>query len=524
MPRIRPQPGPQTKAAKSKAKVLVYGGGAGGGKSWYQAYRAAMYHNVSGYDACLFRRTSTMLTGSGSLWDECMRFYPDLGASFTTRPMEFRWPVGSRVEFRHMQHEATAQEHKSKQYAYLGFDEATDFSGSQFLFMNSRLRTMSRVPKQFVLTTNPDPDSFLRTWVDWWIGSDGFPDPRRDGIVRYWVRVKDEVVWSDTSDTLLKYVDGEHEVNSFTFIKATVYDNKILLEHDKDYLGNLKALPTVEQARFLGGNWDVKEAAGDLFQFPWFRLWGSTDLERALMSQDGAGAKVVQSIRWWDFAATPVKGDLVPGIERPADFKARDPSSSDPDWTVGVRLDRTADGRIIVGDVRYCRDTGGAVEAFVERLAQEDGPTTTVGWWQDPGQAAMAQSERLAQRLRKHANVITEQAAKSKMEYAREPSRAAYRGELFYRVAKWNAFFFNQLQQFPTKGAHDDSVDAFSGAWHYLATHAVVTFDPAEYARMLAMMRGERDLVAEFMYGASDEADSLRKGGGASRWGGGGVL
>ncbi len=516
---IQPQPGPQTTAAKSKADIIVYGGGAGGGKSFFQAYRACKYHRIKGYNAALFRRTFTMLQGSGSLWDECMSFYPQLGASSTTRPLEFTWPFPSRVEFRHLQHEQSAEEHKSKQYAYLGFDEATDFTGRQFIFMLSRLRTVAKVKKQFVLTTNPDPDSYLRTWVDWWIGSDGFPDPRRDGVVRYFVRVKDDIVWASTPDDLLKYVDGPHEVKSFTFIKATVYDNKILLTNDKTYLGNLKALPAVEQARFLGGNWDIKESAGDLFQQAWFRRWYDTELERTLMGQDGNGSKVVSSIRWWDFAATPVKDCLVPGIERPADFKARDPNSDDPDWSYGVRLDRTADGRIIIGDAVAYRDTPGAIEAAVERHAQEDGRSCTVGWWQDVGQSAQYQSEKLAARLSKHAHVVCEPASKSKLEYAREPSRAAYRGELMYRLGKWNSHFFNQLQQFPSKDAHDDAVDALSGGWHYLQTNAPLLFGPDELRRLRAAGLSHASVSDGFFHPPTRESDIRDKNRGQNRFG-----
>jgi len=507
---IRPQAGPQETAAKCKATVLVYGGAAGGGKSFFQSYRAAKYHNVKGYSAALFRRTFTMLQGSGSLWDECMGFYPGLGADWTTRPLEFTWPHPSRVEFRHLQHEDDAEDHKSKQYAMIGFDEATDFTGKQFVFMLSRLRTTCGVPKQFVLTTNPDPDSYVRQWIDWYISADGTPDPAKSGVIRYFVRVKDAIVWGATRDELLKYVGGDPKhVMSFCFIAASIYDNKILLEKDPEYLANLKALPTVERERYLGGNWDVKESAGDMFQRSWFRVWGSTELERALMDQTGHGARIVQSVRWWDFAATPVEGFLVPGVERPADFKARDPSTADPDWTVGYRLDRTADGRVIIADVRMYRDTPGAIEAAVERTAMEDGPKTVVGWWQDPGQASIGQSERLKARIERHALVCCESASKSKMEYAREPSRAAYRGEIFYQIGKWNSPSFNQLEQFPTKGVHDDCVDAFAGAWHYLANNAPFVVIPSAREGSSLILPGD----ADFMLPPSRERENLRRPG-----------
>ncbi len=486
--RIACQPGPQLRAAQSPANVLVYGGGAGGGKSFFQSWRACKFHNVRGYDACLFRRTSTMLTGSGSLFDECRRFYPDLGAEFTTRPLEFTWPHPSRVEFRHLQHEADVEGHKSKQYAMIGFDEATDFTGRQFTFMLSRLRTTCGVPTQFVLTCNPDPDSYLRTWVDWYIAPDGFPYPDRSGKLRYFIRLKDEIVWGDSRSELARYVDDPREVMSLTFIAALVQDNKVLMEADPTYLAKLKALPWVEQQRFLMGNWNAKESAGDYFQQLWFRQWGATALERALQGQDGPHSEIVYSVRWWDFAGTPVKGDLVPGVDRPSDFKAAEPGQKDPDWSAGVRLDVTKDGRVIVGDVRFYRDSPGAIEAAVVRHAMEDGPRCRVGLWQDPGQAAIGQMERLKARLQPHAQVVVTVASKNKQEYAREPSRAAYRGQLYYRGGAWNARFFNQLQQFPTKGEHDDAVDSLSGAWnhiHEMGLTGIYAYESADRPRRL---------------------------------------
>jgi predicted phage terminase large subunit-like protein len=469
MTTIQPQPGPQMEAAGNPAKILVVGGSAGVGKSWLQVYLAARYHRTPGWDAILFRRTQPMLEGGGSLWAESEKLYPLFKGIPTTRPLTWTWPnVPSRVEMRHMQHEKSAGEHKSKQYAYIGLDEATDFTGGQFNMLSSRLRSMSGVRTQMVLTCNPDPDSYLREWLDWWIADDGFPDPGKAGRIRYYVRVSDEVVWADSPDALVKYVDDPRHVMSMSFIPGTIYNNKILLEKDPSYLGNLKALPRVERERFLGGNWDAKEAAGDYFQSTLFKRWYDSELEKRLMDQDGHPAKIVQSIRCWDTASTPVKGDLVPDIGRNEDFKAREKGSSDPDWTCSVRLDRTANGRIIVADATFHRDSPGAIEAFMERMAIHDGPSTVVGIRTDPGQAGVAQTERLQSRIRKHSRCAIIEQTQAKEQYAREPSRAVHRGEVYYREGPWNRQFWNHLESFPTKGAKDDAVDALSGGYLWL--------------------------------------------------------
>ncbi len=43
-----------------------------------------------------------------------------------------------------------------------------------------------------------------------------------------------------------------------TFVRATVFDNQELLMKNPEYLANLKALPPIERARLLEGDWNVR--------------------------------------------------------------------------------------------------------------------------------------------------------------------------------------------------------------------------------------------------------------------------
>lgn len=473
---IQPQPGPQWKAATSKAFVTVYGGAAGGGKSWIQAYTAAQHYRNALMRAGLFRRTYQMLKGSGSLWDECQNLYQYLGGRSTQSPMQWVFNTGARVELFHLQHEKDAAlNHKSKQYTRLGGDEASDLTGAQAEFMLSRLRSKSGIRTSALLTTNPDPDCYLRKWLGWWIGSDGYPIPERDGVVRYYVRVNDERVWADNPDELAKYVGGDVlNVKSMTFIAAKLTDNKILMDSDRDYMGNLLQLPEVEKARYLGGNWDAREGAGDYFQQGWCPVFGSTDLERVLLGQTGTDWDIVQTIRFWDRAAIPMQGDLVPNVKsRPKDFRARPQGSDDPDWTVGVKVGRFRNGKRVLLDAVGFRDTPGAVLEAIQAYAIKDGPRCVVGWNIDPGQAGIDQAEQTAALIRPLAPVFFYHQSKSKVEYARDPSRAMWRGEIYRLPGDWERPFWNQLETFPeekkTNGNknHDDYVDGVSGCEEY---------------------------------------------------------
>lgn len=474
---IKPLPGPQMMAAKSKAKVIVYGGAAGGGKSFYQAWRAAKYVHVPGYSAIVFRRTFPMLEGGGSILDEMQGYYPALGGVFNRNRFRWDFPSGAKIELRHLQHEKDAKAHKSKAYDSIHLDEASEFEGNQFFFMISRLRSTVNVPKQCILSTNPDPDCFIRPLIDWWIGEDGYPIAERAGVVRYWVRPKDEIVWADSPDELLHYVDNDpHSVMSFTFIPAKITDNTVLMEKDPGYLANLRSMSPVERDRYLGGNWNTRAAAGDSFQRSSFKIWGQSDLQRALLSQDGRPGDLAQSIRFWDLASTPVLGDLVPGLARSPEFKARDKARDNPDWSVSIKLDRVRNGRVIISDVTFHRDTPGAIAELQDRLAIQDGPRTTVGIPREPGQAGDDQAERAAARIRKHSPCIVMDVQKKEW-HAREAAKAVWRGEVYYLDGMpWNAQFFNQLEGFPDPKVKDDAVMAFSGAYRYLQEHPIPTY------------------------------------------------
>lgn len=493
--RIQPQPGQQTKAAKTRAQVLVYGGAAGGGKTWFQAYHAARYYRVRNYHAMLQRRTHVMLKAAGSMWDQCSGLYPMLGGK-QAYP-RWRWPqYGSKVEFSHLQHDASASGHKSAQYAYLGQDEATDFSRHQREMMRSRVRTTCGVPTREVYTTNPDPDSDIREWLgDFYIGSDGMPRPEHDGVIRFFARIGDDLVWRDNHDDLLKYVRHPKQIKSFTFIRADVTDNAILMaQGDGEYLGQLENMPPVMRARFRAGNWDAREAAGDMFQRSWFPTYGETELVRTLIGQAGPAWDIVDAIRFWDRAASPVSKYLVPNVPRPSDFQALAPGSraKEPDWTFGVRVVRFRNGKRCLWDAVAYQDSPGAIEQAMIAQAVADGPRTAVGYWQDPAQAGIDQAQRMAEQLKRKAacDVWYQIQNKSKTEYAREPSRASYRQEILQRTS--NAadpsmrLFWNQMETFPPENDRikDDGPDAFCGAELYFTETPLPEysgFEPVRY-------------------------------------------
>lgn len=119
----------------------------------------------------------------------------------------------------------------------IAFDELTHFTRKQFFYMMSRNRSVCGVRPYMRATCNPDPDSFVAKFIEWWMDDAGFPIPERSGVIRYFVVINDEVFWANSRDELAAaYAVNPADAKSFTFIASSIFDNRILLAQDPGYL------------------------------------------------------------------------------------------------------------------------------------------------------------------------------------------------------------------------------------------------------------------------------------------------
>ena len=94
----------------------------------------------------------------------------------------------------HLEHEKNKYDHQGAQYPFIGFDEVTHFSKTQFIYLMSRNRSDCGVKPYIRGTCNPDPDSRVADMIEWWIGEDGYILKERDGIVRYFTVDQDNFI------------------------------------------------------------------------------------------------------------------------------------------------------------------------------------------------------------------------------------------------------------------------------------------------------------------------------------------
>jgi phage terminase large subunit-like protein len=425
-----PQPGPQEAFMASTADIAILGGSAGGGKTFAVLLWLAALSSIKDFCAVVFRRVAPDLTGGGSIWEESQEIFRAMGGQPRQSPnLDWRFPSGALVEFRHLQHASDVYSHQGKQYATVVFEELPQFEESQFWYLVSRLRTKSRVRAHLRATCNPDPDSFVRALIDWWIDPDGFPIRERSGLLRWFVRdPRGELHWFDTREAAVADFPKSKPL-SLTFIPATLSDNP---KGDPTYRERLEALPLVERARLLGGNWNIRKTAGTVLRREWFQI------------VDSPPGQVLRSVRGWD------KGATVGG-----------------DWTRGAKWCALSHGYYLA-DMASVRGTPGEVFAKMRACAEQDGLTTRVAIWQDPGQAGIVDVDTTREQIKGYA-LDVHKAASSKVSYAEQWGVIAEKGSkgegppVYIQRAAWNEAFLAEVDAFPG-GKHDDQVDAVSCA------------------------------------------------------------
>lgn len=253
--RDRPQQA-QEAFLSTPADLAIYGGAAGGGKSWALLFECLRRVNNPHFGAVIFRRTSPQITNEGGLWDESEKLYGGSGAVPYLGMLEWRFPSGATVSFRHLQHEDNKYDWDGSQVPLICFDELIHFTESQFFYLFARNRSTCGVRPYIRATTNPDATSWVKRFLAPWVDRT-YPDPAASGEIRWFVRIDGEVRWARTKAELTERFPGSLP-KSCTFVRASVFDNKILLSKDPGYLANLNALPEVERKRLLEGDWDVK--------------------------------------------------------------------------------------------------------------------------------------------------------------------------------------------------------------------------------------------------------------------------
>jgi len=422
---------------------------------------ALRYKNVPGFGCTIFRKNFNQIFAQGGLWDESMKMYQGIRGAEPKLARGQWWfrdkegNVISKVTFAHIERDEEVHKWQGSQICAIGIDELTHFSEKTFFYMLSRNRSTCGVTPYVRATCNPDADSWVAKFIEWWIDQDtGYPIPERSGKLRWFIRRNEILHWADTKQELweqfgLHTPEEQGEPRSVTFIMSRLSDNKELLKINPGYLANLKALSLIERERLLNGNWKIKAAAGLFFK----RTQIGDILEQV-------PADVIQWVRCWDLAATEKS------------------ESGDPAYTSGVLMGKRKNGRYVIADVINKQMAAVDVRKTIKLTAQKDKATykrVRIRLPKDPGQAGKEQAESYIKFL---AGFDVVAVAESGSKEARaEPMAAQWQAGNFDIVyGDWNEEYLNQLENFPDS-KFKDMVDASANGFAEIETKSAFSIN-----------------------------------------------
>ena len=228
---FKPNTGPQTDFLAAPERDVLYGGAAGGGKSYAMLIDPLRFAHRAAHRALILRRSMPELR---ELIDKSRELYPKAFPGSKYKEVEKLWnfPSGAKVEFGFLERDADVYRYQGQAYSWIGFDEITHLPTEfGWNYLASRLRT-----------TDPEITPYMRCTAN------------PGGVGATWVKKR--------------YVDPHPPNESFTgednltrkFIPARLDDNPYLAE-DGRYEEMLKALPPTQRKQLLEGNWDVNEGA-----------------------------------------------------------------------------------------------------------------------------------------------------------------------------------------------------------------------------------------------------------------------
>ena len=223
----------------------LYGGAAGGGKSDCALVEALRQVHIPHYRGLILRKTYPQLS---DLIDRSRELYLSAFPKAKYNDTKHCWsfPSGAKIYFGAMQYTKDRTNYQGKRYDFIDFDELTQFTWDEYSYLFSRNRP-----------GGPDTRCYIRAQAN------------PGGIGHGWVKERFisaakpmSTIWEERE---IRHPDGKVQINkrSRIFVPASVFDNKILMENDPEYIASLAQLPEKERNALLYGDWD--SFAGQVF-------------------------------------------------------------------------------------------------------------------------------------------------------------------------------------------------------------------------------------------------------------------
>ena len=231
---------------------VLFGGAAGGGKSVAMLAAALKYLHVPGYAALLIRRSYSHLSQPGGLIPISREWLAGR-ARYSAATFTWHFDNGASLTFGHLDSDRDLDKYQGAEFAFVGFDEATQFPENHYRYLFSRLRRPEGLDVPLRMRASSNPGGIGHDWV------------KRRFLI-------------------------EGEQNGRRFIPSLLQDNPSL--NQAEYLESLQQLDPLTRMRLLQGDWDAL-AQGGMFRREWFGIIEASQVPRG-----------TSYVRFWDRAAT----------------------------------------------------------------------------------------------------------------------------------------------------------------------------------------------------------------------------
>lgn len=218
----------------------LYGGAAGGAKTVALLMAALKYVHIKDYSALLLRKNYPDLVQEGGLMSLAFKWLSDTDAKWNGDYKTWTFPSGATLRFGHLSSEIDKYNYQGGEYQFVGFDELTQFTESQYLYLFSRVRRKKNLNVPLRIYSASNPGGSGGKWVyERFIPEDFTPD-----------KVKDQNIFLKTQGNFTRI-----------FIPAVLDDNPYI---DKEsYYMALSQLDDVTRMQYLRGDWNI-QARGDI--------------------------------------------------------------------------------------------------------------------------------------------------------------------------------------------------------------------------------------------------------------------